>query len=262
MGFVMNIRFSFLGVAVLFLLCAGSVGAKDWEVDAQNSLTFSPPTLTINAGDTVTFKNKGGTHNVVAVDGSFKCAASCSDTGGTGAPSGTAWSFTRTFNTPGTFGYYCELHGVPGAGMHGTITINSVASTFTVRPGLSGNWFNPTAGQDGHGFQFEILPGNGMLAIWFVFTPDGSGQTWLYAQGPYDPTSDTVTLPTFLSLGAKFPPNFTHADDVVTPWGTMTFKFTDCNNGTMNWNSTTAGYPPTGTLPITRATTIAGLACP
>jgi len=259
----MNIRFSFLGVAVLLLLCAGSVGAKEWEIDAENNLTFNPPTLTINAGDTVIFKNKGGTHNVTTDSGSWRCAQGCSDTGGTGNVSGALWSFTRTFNTPGTVAFYCEAHGAPGGlGMAGSIKVNAAAAGFTVRPGLSGNWFDPTAGQDGHGFQFEILPANGMLAIWFVFPPGGGGQTWLYAQGPYDPTSDTVTLPTYISLGAKFPPAFTHTDDTVTQWGTMTFKFTDCNNGTMSWNSTTAGYPPTGTLPITRATTIAGLACP
>ncbi|HEX3124733.1 MAG TPA: plastocyanin/azurin family copper-binding protein [Rhodanobacteraceae bacterium] len=259
----MNTRLSFLGVTALLLLCAGSVGAKEWEVDAENNLTFNPPTLTINAGDTVIFKNMGGQHNVQADDGSFKCAQGCSDTGGSGNPSGALWSFTRTFNTPGTIRYYCINHGAPGGiGMAGSITVNATAAAFTVRPGLSGNWSDPTANQAGHGFQFEILPNNSMLAIWFVFTPDGSGQTWLFAQGTYDPASDTVTLPTYLSLGAKFPPNFTHADDIVTQWGTMTFKFTDCNNGTMNWNSTTAGYPPTGNLPISRVTTIAGLACP
>ena len=84
----MNIRFSFLGVAVLLLLCAGSVGAKEWEIDAENNLTFNPPTLTINAGDTVIFKNKGGTHNVTTDSGSWRCAQGCSDTGGTGNVSG------------------------------------------------------------------------------------------------------------------------------------------------------------------------------
>ena len=146
--------------------------------------------------------------------------------------------------------------------MTGSITVNAVAAAFTIRPGLSGNWFNPTAGQDGHGFQFEILPGNGMLAIWFVFPPNGGGQTWLYAQGGYDPTSDTVTLPTYISLGARFPPNFTHAEDTVTQWGTLTFKFTDCNSGTLSWTSTTVGYPASGSFPIARATSIAGTTCP
>jgi len=127
---------------------------------------------------------------------------------------------------------------------------------------ISGNWFDPTPGQEGHGVQLEILPGDGMLAIWFVFTPDGTNQTWLYAQGAYEPTGNTVTLPTYVSLGAKFPPNFNHADDVVTQWGTLTFTFADCNNGTLNWTSTAAGYPPGGSFPITRATSIAGISCP
>jgi hypothetical protein len=127
---------------------------------------------------------------------------------------------------------------------------------------ISGNWFDPTTGQDGHGVQFEVLPGNGIIAIWFVFTPDGTGQTWLYAQGSYDPTSSTVTLPAFLSLGGRFPPNFDHADNTVTQWGTLTIAFADCNNGTLAWSSTVTGYPPSGSFPIARATSIAGTSCP
>jgi len=134
--------------------------------------------------------------------------------------------------------------------------------SITIGNYISGNWFDPTAGQDGHGVQFEVLPDNVILAIWFVFTPDGTGQTWLYAQGSYDPTSNTVTLPTFLSLGARFPPNFNHADNAVTPWGTLTIAFTDCNNGTLAWTSTMTGYPPSGSFPIARATSIAGTSCP
>jgi plastocyanin len=227
-------------------------------------LMFDPPNVTINVGDTVTFNNVGGisiAHNVHADDDSFRCANGCRGVGGaTGDLSPIDWSSSVTFTKAGVVTYHCDSHG--SMGMTGKITVNAVAATFTVRPGLSGNWFDPTAGQDGHGFQFEILPGNGMLAIWFVFPPGGGGQTWLYAQGTYDPASDTVTLPTYISLGAKFPPAFTHADDTVTQWGSMTFKFTDCNTGTMSWNSTTAGYPPTGTMPIARASTLAGTTCP
>ncbi len=258
----MNTRLLFPGFAALLMLCAAPAFATNWEVDAESDMVFQPSTLTINAGDTVTFKNKGGEHNVSANDGSFKCSSTCSDTGGSGSPATGAWSFTRAFNTPGTFGFFCEVHGAPGFGMNGTITINAVTPTFTISPGLSGNWFDPTVNQAGHGFQFEILPNNNILAIWFVFTPDGSGQTWLYSQDSYDPTSNTVTMTAYLSHGAKFPPNFNRADDQVTPWGTVTFTFTDCSHGTMSWTSTAVGYPPTGNLPITRATSIAGLACP
>jgi plastocyanin len=227
-------------------------------------LMFDPPNLTINVGDTVTFRNVGGVsvgHNVHADDDSFRCSVGCRGVGGaTGDLSPTEWSSAVTFTKAGVITYRCDSHG--SMGMTGSITVNAVAAAFPIRPGLSGNWFDPSANQAGHGFQFEILPNNVMVAIWFVFKPDGSGQTWLFGQGEYDPSSDTVTLPTFISLGAKFPPQFTHADDTVTQWGTMTFKFTDCNNGTMNWTSTTAGYPATGNMPITRATTLAGTTCP
>ena len=227
-------------------------------------LAFSPSSVTINVGDSVTFVNMGGTHNVHADDGSFRCAKGCDGdgSGGNGNISGADWTSTVTFTKAGIVGYHCDMH--VSYGMVGNITVNAVATPppFTIRSGLSGNWDNPTANQDGHGFQFEILPNNGILAIWFVFTPDGTGQTWLYSQGGYDPTSNTVTLPAYLSLGAKFPPTFVHADDHVTQWGTLTFTFTDCNNGTATWTSTTAGYPPTGSIPIHAPTTIAGTTCP
>jgi hypothetical protein len=132
----------------------------------------------------------------------------------------------------------------------------------TIRPGISGNWDDPTVGQEGHGFQFEILPNNGILVIWFVFTPDGTGQTWLYSQGTYDPASNTVTLPTYVSVGPKFPPNYNVSDRHLTQWGTLKFTFTDCNHGTASWTSTAAGYPPSGSFPIARVTSIAGTTCP
>jgi len=131
-----------------------------------------------------------------------------------------------------------------------------------IGPGYSGNWSDPTPGKDGHGFQFEILPGNAILAIWFVFTPDGTGQTWLYSQGTYDPASNTVTLPAFLSAGPKFPPDYNVSDRHLTQWGTLTFTFTDCSHGTASWTSTAQGYPASGSFPIARVTTLAGLSCP
>jgi len=142
------------------------------------------------------------------------------------------------------------------------VELNAAATVPPISGGFSGNWYDPSTNQGGHGVQIEILPGNGMLAIWFVFTPDGAGQTWLYAQGAYIAGSSTVTLPTFLSLGARFPPNFQHADDHITQWGTLTFTFTDCDNGTMDWTSTAAGYPPIGSIPIRRLTSLAGTTCP
>jgi plastocyanin len=84
-------------------------------------LAFHPDTVTINPGDTVTWTNDGGFHNVLANDGSFRCSQGCDGAGGD--PSGASWSFSRTFNQPGTVGYHCEEHGTPTAGMRGTVIV-------------------------------------------------------------------------------------------------------------------------------------------
>jgi hypothetical protein len=137
---------------------------------------------------------------------------------------------------------------------------------------LSGNWFNPAQG--GHGFQLEFtsqpdgtVPSQDeVIAIWFVYTPDGSGQNWIYSQGPYDPTRNSVMLPATIFHGAKFPfpmANY-NSDDVqgsLGDWGSLTFTFTDCDNGTMSWSSSVDGYS-SGSMPIRRTTSIAGVSCP
>jgi hypothetical protein len=124
---------------------------------------------------------------------------------------------------------------------------------------MSGNWYDPA--QSGQGFQLEMADADTMVAIWFTFAPDGSGQNWIYAQGSYDSTKNSVTLPAALITGTKFPPNFNAGDVTKTPWGTVTFTFTGCDSGTVNWSSTLAGYG-SGSLPISRLTRIKGMSCP
>jgi plastocyanin len=70
---------------------------------------FSPATLTVEAGTTVTWTNTGvARHTVLANDGTFRSA---------GVRSGQ--TFTNTFATPGTFVYICDIH----PGMTGTILV-------------------------------------------------------------------------------------------------------------------------------------------
>ena len=254
---------------MVLLMFAGSGWAANVTVTANANLTFTPSTVTINAGDTVTFTNAGGGfHNVHADDNAFRCANGCVSTGGNGNPSSSNWSFTLSFPNAGTVGYYCEIHGAPGAGMHGRIVVNAVTPPpFVIGGYMSGNWYNPLQG--GHGFQLEFTTlNNGALAIWFVYTPDGSGQNWIYSQGSYDPTKNTVTLPAILEHGAKFPPNFNPADVKGAPpdplWGSLTFTFSDCNHGTVSWHSDFPGYNMANDMPlaIQRLTQIAGTTCP
>ena len=102
---------------LMLLFCSPFVQAANWNVSVGGAdLKFHPSTLTINQGDTVTFTNAGGFHNVV------------SDTGGlfsSGAASTDAWTLQVPFNNTGTFGFHCEIHGSPGSGMAGSITVQS-----------------------------------------------------------------------------------------------------------------------------------------
>jgi len=223
-------------------------------------LSFSPSQLTINAGDTVTFQNVGGTHNVHSDAGSitsFQCSDDCMSSN---LPRANGWSATVMFPTAGTVNYHCDQH--VSMGMTGSITVNAVQSAMTLGGYLSGNWFDPTPGQSGHGFQLEFTnQANTLLAIWFVYPPDGGGQNWVYAQGSFDSTKNTATIPAILLSGPKFPPLYNNADLQQTSWGTLTFTFTDCDHGTASWNSTVTGYG-SGTIPIQRITSIQGTTCP
>jgi plastocyanin len=240
---------------------SASVHAATFTVTAGGaSNVFTPKTLTINAGDTVIFKNGGGFHNVVADDNSFT----------SGGPTGDAWSLSETFMTAGTVPFYCSEHGARGGiGMSGVITVNAVTTPppITIGGYMSGNWYGG-ASQSGQGFELEFTAqSNIAVAYWYVYTPDGSGQTWIYSQGTYDTTSNTVTLPATLLSGAKFPPLF-NPNDVPSPppdWGTLTFTFTDCNTGTVSWTSSFVspqGTYSSGTFPIQRLTSVAGTTCP
>lgn len=90
--------------------------AADQTVHATTSSTFSPSTVTVNVGESVTFVNDGGFHNVKFEDGKLESPA---------APSFN-WSTNpkRTFDQAGSFRYFCEQHGgAGGVGMSGTVVV-------------------------------------------------------------------------------------------------------------------------------------------
>lgn len=83
------------------------------------SNTFSPATLTVPVGTTVTWRNDAATfHNVTWDDATGRNAAQAGD--GTGnIDQFSTGSHTRRFNTAGTFGFKCTIH----PGMDGTLTV-------------------------------------------------------------------------------------------------------------------------------------------
>jgi plastocyanin len=115
----MRVRWQGTGILVALLalaLPAPSLAANA-TVTATGASIFTPRGVTVDPGDTVTWNNAGGFHNVHFDDESFVQPQ---------FPTGTAWSVSRTFTNPGTYRYYCQLHGAPnGVGMSGTVIVRS-----------------------------------------------------------------------------------------------------------------------------------------
>jgi plastocyanin len=102
--------------AVLVLLlssaCGDSTNPGGTDVTVQDN-AFSPSSLTVAVGQTVTWTWAGSTaHNVTWDSGSP-----------TASPTQSSGTYERTFAQAGTFAYHCTIHGGPGTGMHGTITV-------------------------------------------------------------------------------------------------------------------------------------------
>ncbi len=107
--------------AVLIAVAVSPARAADHTVNIVGD-SFSPSTLTINAGDTVSWSGLGGNHNVTG-----SSASDLSDFCGPGLNSfGTETSCSHTFMTAGTFPYECTIHA-SCCGMVGSITVNAVA---------------------------------------------------------------------------------------------------------------------------------------
>ena len=106
-------------VAAVAVVAGASSGGGGGEARAAANVTitardffWSPDAVTIQVGDTVTWTNAQGFHNVLLGDSRLNQP---------GFPSDPAWNPPpqRTFNEPGSFTYVCEVH----PGMTGTINV-------------------------------------------------------------------------------------------------------------------------------------------
>ena len=104
-----------LFIMVLVFLGGTIYGTTHTIVNA--GYTFSPDSITINAGDQITF-TLGSIHNVVEVNKVVWDANGNTSNGGFSLGFGGG---TLTFNTPGTFYYVCYPHA--GMGMKGKIIV-------------------------------------------------------------------------------------------------------------------------------------------
>jgi plastocyanin len=79
---------------------------------------FNPTTRTVVAGTAVTWLNKDGLQHTVT-SSAVPAGATAFNT--TINPAG---SLTLVFNAPGTYQYFCTIHGTAGSGMRATLIVN------------------------------------------------------------------------------------------------------------------------------------------
>lgn len=132
-------------------------------------------------------------------------------------------------------------------------------SAIMIGPGMTGAWYDPA--QSGHGVMVEVLPGDRMVAYWFAFTPDGTQQAWFGGVGAI--LGNQAVIYADRGRGGSWIPFFNPALFTLEPWGTLTFTFSDCNHGRVDFygagNSSLWG---SGSMNLTRLTLPAGLTCP
>lgn len=88
------------------------------DITANPNNTFTPADITINVGETLTWANAGGNHNV---NGSQDVYPNNPVSFSSGAPSSQSWVFEFTFDEAGVYEYRCDPHA--GFGMVGTVTV-------------------------------------------------------------------------------------------------------------------------------------------
>jgi plastocyanin len=104
--------------------------------DTISDFKFTPGTITIHVGDTVSWTNNGPTnHTATANDGSFNTGTLKK-----------GQSASHTFTKAGTFAYICEIHPF----MKGTIVVDASTSSSTPSSGSSGSG-SSTSGSSGTG---------------------------------------------------------------------------------------------------------------
>jgi plastocyanin len=169
-------RGALLGV-VAALVLAAPAGAADHPVAFADYL-YSPANETAGVGDTATFSGDFVRHPLIWTGGQF-----------TSTTTGSSRQFT--FSTPGTYSYYCAVHG-DSQGMKGVITV--AGDLHPARVSFSAAPTTATVGQP----------------VTFAYTgdpdPDGTLVRWewdLDGDGSFETTTTTGSVThTYASAGA------------------------------------------------------------
>ncbi len=154
----------------------------------------------------------------------------------------------------------CSVHdGVPAAELRPEPASPKALAPLWVGPAFSGSWYTPE--RSGEGFTLQILDSGRALALWFTFPPAGSAaaQAWIYAEGGRIEGDRIRFEGAFTTRGPRFGAGYDPAALQVIAWGTLEFRFLDCNRGELSFSGP-AGWG-SGTRSIERLTSLSELEC-
>lgn len=114
----------FAGVAAASLTLAAAANAVTVKMGSSSgALVFEPASVTVKAGETITFVNNVGfPHNVVFDEDEVPAGVKADAISHDDYFNAPGETYDLKLDKAGTYGFYCEPH--QGAGMAGTITVN------------------------------------------------------------------------------------------------------------------------------------------
>ena len=126
---------------------------------------------------------------------------------------------------------------------------------FVVSAGQSGSWYDPS--RNGEGLFLQVLSNTKAVVYWFTYDTEGN-QLWMTGVGIIE--GEKITFPELVSpFGGKFGPDF-DPDEVSYPvWGSLKFKFSDCDSAEVEYSGPKAFG--SGDLDVVRLTSLWGLGC-
>lgn len=153
--------------------------------------------------------------------------------------------------------FISQYIGVSGGGSdNGNGNTDSGVTTLDKR--FSGTWYNvdPTRGEV---WSIQMLINNRISA--YLFTYDNEGDAiYLFSAGNYDPNAASVTVDAYIATGPSYGDANDQNEYEAIYWGTLTFSFTDCLNGTFTHNTNIEGYT-SGVRQVKRLSVTDGSTC-